>query len=101
MPLPGGIFIPVHGIFSDGHDVELAVATHIRDGHRVADIADMGVDLLRDESGRLGRDGRNREAQPEDRGFEGSVVSERGRASGPAWQMAEMRNGKWQMRNGR
>ena len=36
-----GFSYQIDGIFSDGHDVELAVAIDIRDRHRIADVADM------------------------------------------------------------
>ncbi len=70
-----------------------------------------GVDLLRDESGRLGRDGRNREAQPEDRGqYHGSHRSLQSRNSGfgggvvapgqeSPLRRARVVDDRWQMRN--
>ncbi len=68
MPLPGRVFIPVHGILRDRHDIGLTVSVDIRDRHRVANIADMVVNLLGNEPRSLGHDSRYREAQPEDRG---------------------------------
>ena len=56
-PLPVGVVIPDDGVLREPHDVGLAVVVHVGDGERVADVADVGVDLLGLEVRELGRRG--------------------------------------------
>ena len=51
---------PDDRVLGHGHDVELAVAVDVGGGHRVADLADVGIDLLSPERRELGRPARRR-----------------------------------------
>ena len=69
VPFPGRVLVPDDGILAHGDDVQFSITINVRHRDRVADIPHVRVDLLGDESRRIGLNLRKRQQECQDRGM--------------------------------